>query len=71
MFQMLIRGANAVGYKNYPDNVIRRFIKESANSGIDLFRIFDSLNWLKGVEVALDEVLSCNKLAEVALCYPG
>ena len=71
MFQMLIRGANAVGYKNYPDNVIREFIKESANSGIDVFRIFDSLNWLKGVEVALDEVLSCNKLAEVALCYTG
>ena len=47
MFQMLIRGANGVGYKNYPDNVIREFIKESAKSGIDIFRIFDSLNWLK------------------------
>jgi len=71
MFQMLIRGANAVGYKNYPDNVIREFIKESAKSGIDVFRIFDSLNWLKGIEVSLDEVLKCNKLAEVALCYTG
>ncbi|GAA0076278.1 pyruvate carboxylase [Clostridium sp. CTA-5] len=71
MFQMLIRGANAVGYKNYPDNVIREFIKESANSGIDIFRIFDSLNWLKGIEVSLDEVLKCNKVAEVALCYTG
>ena len=71
MFQMLIRGANGVGYKNYPDNVIREFIKESASSGIDLFRIFDSLNWLKGIEVSLDEVLKCNKVAEVALCYTG
>lgn len=71
MFQMLIRGANGVGYKNYPDNVIRSFIKESAESGIDVFRIFDSLNWLKGVEVSLDEVLKCGKVAEVALCYTG
>ena len=71
MFQMLIRGANGVGYKNYPDNVIRAFIKEAANSGIDVFRIFDSLNWTKGIEVALDEVLKCNKVAEVALCYTG
>lgn len=71
MFQMLIRGANGVGYKNYPDNVIRAFIKESAESGIDIFRIFDSLNWLKGIEVSLDEVLKCNKVAEVALCYTG
>ncbi|MEG1255905.1 pyruvate carboxylase [Clostridium sp.] len=71
MFQMLIRGANGVGYKNYPDNVIREFIKESASSGIDLFRIFDSLNWLKGIETSLDEVLNCGKLAEVALCYTG
>lgn len=71
MFQMLIRGANGVGYKNYPDNVIRKFIKESAESGIDVFRIFDSLNWLKGIEVSLDEVLKNNKVAEVALCYTG
>lgn len=71
MFQMLLRGANGVGYKNYPDNVIREFVKESADSGIDLFRIFDSLNWLKGIEVSLDEVLNCGKVAEVALCYTG
>jgi len=71
MFQMLLRGANGVGYKNYPDNVIREFIKESATSGIDIFRIFDSLNWLKGIEVSLDEVLKCGKVAEVALCYTG
>ena len=71
MFQMLIRGANGVGYKNYPDNVIRKFVKEAADSGIDVFRIFDSLNWLKGIEVSLDEVLKNNKVAEVALCYTG
>ena len=71
LFQMLFRGANAVGYKNYPDNVIREFVRESAAAGIDVFRIFDSLNWLKGIEVALDEVLKCNKLAEVTLCYTG
>lgn len=71
LFQMLIRGANVVGYKNYPDNVIREFIRESSARGIDVFRIFDSLNWLKGIEVALDEVLKCDKLAEVCICYTG
>jgi len=71
LFQMLLRGSNAVGYKNYPDNVIREFIKESAESGIDLYRIFDSLNWLKGMEVAVDEVKKNNKLAEACICYTG
>ena len=71
MFQMLIRGANAVGYKNYPDNVIRRFVKESARSGIDVFRIFDSLNWVEGMTVALDETLNQGKLAEACICYTG
>ena len=71
LFQMLIRGANGVGYKNYPDNVIRRFIKESAKSGIDVFRIFDSLNWVPGMEVALDEVLNQGKVAEACICYTG
>lgn len=71
LFQMLIRGANGVGYKNYPDNVIREFIKESAESGIDVFRIFDSLNWLKGMEVAIDEVLKSGKVAEACICYTG
>ncbi len=71
MFQMLLRGANAVGYTNYPDNVIRKFIKESAHSGIDVFRIFDSLNWLKGMEVAVDEVLKAGKIAEACICYTG
>ena len=71
LFQMLIRGANAVGYKNYPDNIIREFIKESSVSGIDVFRIFDSLNWLKGMEVAIDEVLKQDKIAEACICYTG
>jgi pyruvate carboxylase len=71
LFQMLLRGANGVGYKNYPDNVIREFIKESAQSGIDVFRIFDSLNWLKGIEVAVDEVLKSGKIAEACICYTG
>ncbi len=71
LFQMLIRGANGVGYKNYPDNVIRRFIKESAKSGIDIFRIFDSLNWVPGMEVAMDEVLNQGKVAEACICYTG
>ena len=71
MFQMLIRGANAVGYKNYPDNVIREFVKQSAEAGIDVFRIFDSLNWIQGMEVALDETLNQGKLAEACICYTG
>ena len=71
MFQMLLRGANGVGYKNYPDNVIRRFVKESAASGIDVFRIFDSLNWIQGMEVALDETLNQGKVAEACICYTG
>ncbi|MCQ2545083.1 MAG: pyruvate carboxylase [Clostridia bacterium] len=71
MFQMLIRGANAVGYKNYPDNVIRSFVKESAKAGIDVFRIFDSLNWVQGMEVALDETLNQGKVAEACICYTG
>ncbi|HBP63283.1 MAG TPA: pyruvate carboxylase, partial [Desulfosporosinus sp.] len=69
--QMLIRGANGVGYKNYPDNVIREFIKESADSGIDVFRIFDSLNELRGMEVSIDQVLKSGKVAEACICYTG
>lgn len=71
LMQMLIRGANAVGYKNYPDNTIRKFVEESAKAGVDVFRIFDSLNWMKGIEVSLDEVLKQDKIAEVAMCYTG
>lgn len=71
LFQMLIRGANGVGYTSYPDNVIREFIKEASNRGIDVFRIFDSLNWLKGMEIAIEEVLKQGKVAEACICYTG
>ncbi|MDD5937743.1 MAG: pyruvate carboxylase, partial [Clostridiales bacterium] len=70
-FQMLLRGANAVGYTNYPDNVVRAFIKEAAKYGIDIFRVFDSLNWLPGMEIAMDEVLKQGKFCEATLCYTG
>jgi pyruvate carboxylase len=71
LFQMLIRGANAVGYKNYPDNLIREFVDQSASAGIDVFRIFDSLNWVKGMEVAIDAVRQSGKIAEASICYTG
>ena len=71
LMQMLLRGANAVGYKNYPDNVIREFVKQSSKAGIDVFRIFDSLNWIQGMEVALDETLNQGMIAEPCLCYTG
>ena len=71
LMQMLLRGANAVGYKNYPDNVIREFVKQAAKAGIDVFRIFDSLNWIQGMEVALDETLNQGMIAEPCLCYTG
>ncbi len=70
-FQMLLRGANAVGYANYPDNVIRAFVREAAKSGIDVFRVFDSLNWIPGMEISLEEAASCNKIAEATMCYTG
>jgi pyruvate carboxylase len=57
LFQMLLRGSNGVGYKNYPDNVIRSLVAEAAEAGIDVFRIFDSLNWLPGMEISVDEVV--------------
>lgn len=71
LFQMLFRGSNAVGYKNYPDNVIREFVRKSADAGIDVFRIFDSLNWIKQMEVAIDETRLSGKVAEAAICYAG
>ena len=71
LFQMLFRGSNAVGYKNYPDNVIREFIKQSANSGIDIFRIFDSLNWLEAMKPSINAVKEVGKVAEGTICYTG
>ena len=70
-FQMLLRGANAVGYTNYPDNLIRAFVKQAAQGGIDIFRVFDSLNWIPGMEVAMDEVLNQGKVCEATICYTG
>jgi len=70
-FQMLLRGANAVGYTNYPDNLIRAFIQNAAKYGIDVFRIFDSLNWVPGMAVAMDEVLKQDKFCEATVCYTG
>jgi len=71
LFQMLFRGSNAVGYKNYPDNVIKEFIVQSANAGIDVFRIFDSLNWLEAMKPSIDAVKSVGKVAEGTMCYTG
>lgn len=71
LFQMLLRSSNAVGYTNYPDNVIKAFVKESAEAGIDVFRIFDSLNWVKGMTLAIDSVRESGKVAEAAICYTG
>ena len=70
-FQMLLRGSNLVGYANYPDNLVCSFIKEAAERGIDVFRVFDSLNWIPSMEVAMDEVLNQNKLLEATMCYTG
>ncbi len=70
-FQRLLRGSNLVGYANYPDNLVRSFIKEAAERGIDVFRVFDSLNWIPSMEVAMDEVLNQNKLLEATMCYTG
>lgn len=69
LLQMLFRGSNGVGYTSYPDNVVRSFIQQSAASGIDIFRVFDSLNWIENMRVAIDAVLQSNKICEATLCY--
>ncbi|MBB5172216.1 pyruvate carboxylase [Texcoconibacillus texcoconensis] len=71
LFQMLLRASNAVGYKNYPDNVIEKFVSQSAEAGIDVFRIFDSLNWVDGMRPAIDYVRQTGKIAEASMCYTG
>jgi pyruvate carboxylase len=70
-FQMLLRASNAVGYTAYPDNVVREFVKEAAAQGIDIFRIFDSLNWMPNMQVAVEATLQTNRLCEAAICYTG
>src|SRR5690606_31985872 len=71
LLQMLLRGANGVGYRNYPDNVVRHFIHQAAEAGIDLFRVFDCLNWVENMRVAMDAVLEAGRLCEAAICYTG
>ena len=71
LLQMLLRGANAVGYTSYPDNVVKQFIQLSAKNGIDVFRIFDSLNGLDNMQLSIDTVRETGKVAEAALCYTG
>ena len=71
MFQMLFRGSNAVGYQNYPDHVIAEFIKIASREGIDVFRIFDSLNWLPQMEKSIQAVRDAGKIAEATICYTG
>lgn len=70
-FQMLLRGANGVGYSNYPDNVIRGFVQHANEAGIDIFRIFDSLNYLPNIAVAMEAVLDTGAVCEAAICYTG
>ncbi|RUX72206.1 MULTISPECIES: pyruvate carboxylase [unclassified Mesorhizobium] len=71
LLQMLLRGANGVGYTNYPDNVVQHFVKQAASGGIDLFRVFDCLNWVDNMRVAMDAVGAEGKLIEAAICYTG
>ncbi len=71
LFQMLLRGSNLLGYSSYPDNEVRKFVEQAAKGGIDVFRVFDSLNWIPNMEVAMDEVLKQNKILEATMCYTG
>lgn len=71
MQQMLLRASNAVGYQNYPDNALKRFIDHSAQSGIDVFRIFDSLNWIEQMKRPLEYARETGKIAEGTMCYTG
>ncbi|MBI4600757.1 MAG: pyruvate carboxylase [Planctomycetes bacterium] len=71
LLQMLIRGANAVGYANYPPSVVKAFVKEAASTGIDVFRIFDSLNYVPGMAAAIEAVRETGRVAEAAFCYTG
>jgi pyruvate carboxylase len=70
-FQMLFRGSNAVGYSNYPDNVVAGFVKHAAEQGIDIFRIFDSLNYTPNLKVAMEAVQETHAICEAAICYTG
>ncbi|HGG03903.1 MAG TPA: pyruvate carboxylase subunit B, partial [Aliiroseovarius sp.] len=71
MSQMLLRASNGVGYTNYPDNVVQAFVKQAAASGVDVFRVFDSLNWVENMRVAMDAVIAADKICEGTICYTG
>ncbi|MDB5621557.1 MAG: pyc [Devosia sp.] len=69
--QMLLRGSNGVGYTNYPDNVVRFFVAQAAKGGVDIFRVFDCLNWVENMRVSMDAVIEANKVCEGVVCYTG
>ena len=71
LLQMLLRGSNGVGYTNYPDNVVKYFVAEAAKGGVDLFRVFDCLNWVENMRVSMDAVCEAGKICEGAICYTG
>ena len=71
LFQMLLRSSNAVGYTNYPDNIVKVFVKEAADAGVDVFRVFDCLNWLPNMKVAMDAIVDTGAICEAAICYTG
>jgi pyruvate carboxylase len=71
MTQMLLRASNGVGYTNYPDNVVQGFVAQAAKTGVDVFRVFDSLNWVENMRVAMDAVIASNKVCEGTICYTG
>jgi pyruvate carboxylase len=71
MTQMLLRASNGVGYTNYPDNVVRSFVAQAARTGVDVFRVFDSLNWVENMRVAMDAVVEAGKVCEGTICYTG
>ncbi|WP_341760621.1 pyruvate carboxylase [Candidatus Endowatersipora endosymbiont of Watersipora subatra] len=71
LLQALVRGSNGVGYTGYPDNIVSHFISEAAKNGIDLFRVFDCLNWVENMRVSIDSILESGKLCEAAICYTG
>ncbi|WP_295317474.1 pyruvate carboxylase [Roseobacter sp.] len=71
MTQMLLRASNGVGYTNYPDNVVQEFVRVAAGTGVDVFRVFDSLNWVENMRVAMDAVIEAGKVCEGSICYTG
>jgi pyruvate carboxylase len=71
LLQMLLRSANAVGYTNYPDNVVRHFVANASEAGVDVFRVFDCLNWVDNMKVAIEAIRKTGRLCEAAICYTG